>query len=297
MDFNYGTTTDISLHKLYRTVSTGNGSAFVPGQSVTITVTDLLPATYYWSMVARNNSSGKNSGNSDAHTWVGPSVSVYDPLTSKGGVQFSQTSPSAMGQVVRAGFDVTNGVYVYVPVAVTSRTFDPTAQRPVIIPGATIPSTDLFAYANGTATTTAYYAANSTGPWTPAQASQLLITDGDNYWWKLIETDLSAVTLTTDEYINTYGTIQVYSDTPNTVIQICQYGHFTSSPTYDILQTQHIAEVTIGQVFPHVQQISINWWGSAISTLDGFGYYIRNTTLGSNVTVYTGSLFTQQLKK
>ena len=76
MDFFYGTTTTVADHKMYRTVSLGQGVPNTAGSSDVINVTSLPPATYYWSIRVRNNLAAKQSVASDPFVWVGPSVTV-----------------------------------------------------------------------------------------------------------------------------------------------------------------------------------------------------------------------------
>lgn len=86
MDFNYGTTSDVSTHVLYKIIKTSDGTPLTPGATFTIAVTDLPADTYYWSLKLRNNVGGIVSVASTPLTWIGPSVSTYDIANNVGGV-------------------------------------------------------------------------------------------------------------------------------------------------------------------------------------------------------------------
>jgi hypothetical protein len=81
MDFNYGTTSNVLEHRLYRIVEQSSGVPYVNSDSnsnvftnVSINVNDLVSGNYYWSVTARNNTSGKRSNSSAALEWFGANV-------------------------------------------------------------------------------------------------------------------------------------------------------------------------------------------------------------------------------
>ena len=78
LDFNYGLNSDPATHELYRTVSLSSGNPFVSGSTYTIDINDLPPATYYFSIVARNQQVGQIGGSSGAIVWAGTNV---NPIT------------------------------------------------------------------------------------------------------------------------------------------------------------------------------------------------------------------------
>lgn len=77
MDFNVGNSNNVNTHLSYTSVAIGNGTPYTQGSTVSISVADLNPATYYWSATARNDQAGKQSASSNAFIWVGPSVANY----------------------------------------------------------------------------------------------------------------------------------------------------------------------------------------------------------------------------
>ena len=78
LDFNYGLNSNPSTHELYRTVSLSSGNPFTQGSTYTIDINDLPPATYYFSIVARNQQVGQIGGASGAIVWAGTNL---NPIT------------------------------------------------------------------------------------------------------------------------------------------------------------------------------------------------------------------------
>jgi hypothetical protein len=82
MDFNYGNSSNVLEHVLYRTLQQSDGVPFVPSPdvananvtSVSINVNDLTTGNYYWSVTARNNTSGRRSNSSAEFKWLGANV-------------------------------------------------------------------------------------------------------------------------------------------------------------------------------------------------------------------------------
>lgn len=111
MDFNYGTSSDVATHKLYRTTSKGNGTPYTPGESVSITVNDLPAGSYYWSITARNNSGGSSGAASIVKVWAGSNVTTYKATNQTGAssVGSTVTVPSTVGIRVGDSVIVTSG--------------------------------------------------------------------------------------------------------------------------------------------------------------------------------------------
>jgi hypothetical protein len=111
MDFNYGTSSDVTTHRLYRTTSKGNGTAYTPGDTVTVTVNDLPAGNYYWSITARNNSGGSSSAASALKAWAGQNVTTYAATTKTGvsSVGATVTVPDTTGIRVGDSVEVTSG--------------------------------------------------------------------------------------------------------------------------------------------------------------------------------------------
>jgi len=298
MDFNYGTSNNVTTHKLYKTVSKGDGTPYTASTSVNIDVTDLPPATYYWSVTARNDQAGRSSASSSGFGWAGPNVTTYDPITNTGGISWSNMSKNAAGSLIITNYSVPNDyVTVLPPVSVTS-----TTQRniPLIYPGTSVASTDIFPYAQGTAVDTyppQGYTVNSTAPWYPAGAAVEYIThsaDGFDGWRKIISCDLSSITWTTQEVLVSQSQFALYTDTANTTIQLVPYARFSNQSAYDVLQTHFMTTFLIQLVFPYTFGATPVYNGPAVSEVIEVGYYIRNVTVGSNVTCYSATMSTRQ---
>jgi len=74
MDFNFGNNSNVIEHRLYRTIQQSNGAPFAANVSANVNVNDLPAGNYYWSVTARNNTSGKRSNSSALFNWTGPNI-------------------------------------------------------------------------------------------------------------------------------------------------------------------------------------------------------------------------------
>jgi len=84
MDFNYGNTSNVLEHRLYRTVQQSNGAPYINSSNVggnsqvlnnvSINVNDFKAGNYYWSVTARNNTSGRRSNSSALFNWLGANI-------------------------------------------------------------------------------------------------------------------------------------------------------------------------------------------------------------------------------
>jgi len=294
MDFNYGTSTDTSTHKLYKTVQTSDGLPFTNGDAISIDVADLPPATYYWSTTARTDSTGYRSNCSASYVWSGPNVTQYNQSTGLGGLNWSNMGKDAAGAMVITTYDVPG---TGAPVLVSSTN---SRNVPLIYPGVTVLPTQLFPYAQGTAVDTyppQGYTANSTGAWTPNDCAIEYIdisTDGYDGWRRIITSNLTSVTWTTNEVLLTQCQLNFYSDTANTLYQLVPYVRFSNQSQYAALQTQYMSSYVIPAVFPYTFTATPVYNGQAAAEVIETGYYIRNLTVGSNLTCFAGTFSTRQ---
>lgn len=90
MDFNYGTASSNTTHRLYRQVQNGLGLPFTANASVNVDVNDLPAGNYYWSITARNNTAGRQGPSSNVFAWQGAVITNYDANTGVGGITGSQ---------------------------------------------------------------------------------------------------------------------------------------------------------------------------------------------------------------
>lgn len=305
MDFNYGTTNDVSTHKLYKTVSKGNGTAFTAGETITIEVNDLPAATYYWSVTARNNGAGSPaSSSSSSYVWAGPGVTSYNSGTNTGGVStnniaynaitINQMAPAAAGFYQRTTYDMrTTAGGPAVLVTSTS-----TRNVPLIYPGTTVPSNEFNTWEAGT---WPYYwtsAPSGLGYYTPNIAQTVggteteLATVG---WYKLVSVDLSGDVLTPTEWAVLTGRIGLQSDTIGAEVQICRFASFASG-LYS-LQLRTISDFVVPQTGQYTYQIPLADGSTGSSgTIYEYGWFIRNVTPASNITVTSASLTVKQNK-
>ena len=97
MDFNYGNSSNVQEHLLYRTLQPGPGTTFVANSNVTINVNDIAAGNVYWSATARNDFAGRQSNASNVYVWTGAAVSNYNGNTGVGGITAAQLQPNVIG--------------------------------------------------------------------------------------------------------------------------------------------------------------------------------------------------------
>jgi hypothetical protein len=97
MDFNYGNSSNVQEHLLYRTLQPGPGTTFVANSNVTINVNDIAAGNVYWSATARNDFAGRQSNASNVYVWTGAAVSNYNSNTGQGGITAAQLQPNVIG--------------------------------------------------------------------------------------------------------------------------------------------------------------------------------------------------------
>ena len=312
MDFNYGTSSSISTHRLYKTVSQADGTLYTAGTSVNISVNDLPPSTYYWSVTARNQQAGRSSASSGSYSWAGPGVTTYDPGTATGGITGNNiqantitnsnmvlatllgsaiaantigytnmaTGLSVEKQLADNGFSIEiNPAPRVLPINITTaNVFNST---PVYINGSTITSSYWSPFYSGTSTTANGYANNSTAAFTPGGAGVFSIPNGTNGWYS-ITGGTPTSTLSTGEYLYQVIQVQMFPDIDCTV-QLAPWLKFTGN-TNLISGDKFFStlDLTANQPYTFNQKVFI---GSTSSSIDGFGYMIRNGTSGANVVV------------
>ena len=287
MDFNYGNSSNVALHKSYTSTQTADGTPYTNGQAVTIDINDLPIGNYYFSTTARNDLAGRASFSSTAYNWTAN--------LQANSVTYTNLTPGATGLAVVTAYDVANyGSNINIPLAASGTS---TRNIPLIYPGSNVAAGYIFPYAQGNSTTANGYAQNSTSNWTPNGAAILYIADSVNSydnWYKLIDVDVSYGVWTTNEFIISTATFNMYSDTANTVVQVAPYARFNYDTGNNVLQTQFLSTYVITDEFPSTNVIAVSYNNRASDTVTSVGLYIRNLTGGSNVTVYTGTYAVQQ---
>ena len=108
MDFNYGNSSNVQTHQLYRSVQLSPGVPFTPStdiannivNNVSIDINDLPAGNYYFSSTARNDFAGRTSNVSNVFTWTGanltPISSVYICNVSSNGNVFTHDVSNAV---------------------------------------------------------------------------------------------------------------------------------------------------------------------------------------------------------
>ena len=81
LNFNVGTDSNVSNHRYYTTVNNANGIPLVNGANFTIEASDLPANTYYWSVLARNQTGGATSNASNSVSWGGQNVTTANTFT------------------------------------------------------------------------------------------------------------------------------------------------------------------------------------------------------------------------
>ena len=291
MDFMYGTNSDPSTHKLYRTVTPSNGRAFVNGSTVTIIVNDLPPGTYYWSIRARGTSEASSSdqGSSSAPSvWDG--MKVLAPILVAGallgGIGKNLLRPDAQpGSPIR-GLGYNPSINDNDPILVTSTSV---RNVPLIFPGSSIPSSNIFPWYQGTDPI-------STGPWMPRIAVVWPITEGTDGWYKVGYFDNAGTTVEYGENILMTIQFNFLASVSNLKFQLCPY--IIVSGVSDLqLQTDGLQTITIPDAEPYPYGITVSRQSTVQAGYSGIesGWVIRNITPSSNLTAFSASGLWQQL--
>jgi hypothetical protein len=280
MDFNYGISSDTTTHKLYKTVSPGNGKPYVNGTSVSIPVTDVLAATYYWSVTARNLQSGRNSPSSSAYVWSGPNVTTYDANTNTGGISFSNIGTGTGAQSVLATYTYSIAKTLTSPIYNTI--FDLTTygtayktyawNKPKSLIGTTVSGTKYNPYYQGTSSTADGFQYNSTAPYTPSGANYLYIENGDANWW-ILEYGLFSNTVPSSQYYRIFYNATLISDI-DTTIQYCNFTTFSDDATGMSFRNDKWKTLDVKATVP--TELLLDFISSGSGTVDGAGVVVRN---------------------
>jgi hypothetical protein len=327
LDFYYGTTTDVTTYKLYRTVTPNTGRAFVNGETITISVNDLPAGTYYWSIKARNTTTATTGGggggssqpspaSSNPLIWAGAAMLAPSIISGiiKGGVDSGLIQPDSIltalikdgavtAKKIAPGSGLGPLLYIYYDIADQNGVFiDPTTSsirnQPMNVPPY---SGDINPPAQGTSSTADGFNANSTGPYVPNNANFQKFSEGTLGWYKVAKLDLSTNPFNEGDSIYESGMFTITTDTPNTIVQITSY---FQSPTYIIeghdgqilwpqLQSYDITTTSNVVPYPLAYSVSSTVFGASVSNTE-IGVVIRCLTPGANVNVCMGTYSTKQ---
>jgi len=243
MDFNYGNSSNVLQHRLYRTVQQSNGVPFTNSPdiananvtTVTIPVNDLAAGNYYWSVTARNDTSGRRSNGSNLFSWAGANIQPYDPNTGNGGITGNQVQSNTIGfsnlsnnfistQAIGAynwtvGNSIANTINMPANIANIGNISTGNFQQPLYITNVYSGGGGLYPFYDGTSSIVDYYQANSTSSFNPIGADQLALVNGDLNWWVAAYRTATS-NVDPGYYIRVEYNSQIVSDTDTTIQMI-----------------------------------------------------------------------------
>jgi hypothetical protein len=163
---------------------------------------------------------------------------------------------------------------------------------PVYIIGTGISTNNYFPYYQGTATVSSgssgnnYYGNNSTSSWNPAGASLIVLNDGDDNWYKILNVASLTANVSSSESLRHTLQMQVVSDVDATI----QYGTGIafSTSAYDTVNTLTMDSLNLTANLP--KYISFNTSVTGSNTITGGSIYMRNITGSANVIVSYAAL-------
>jgi hypothetical protein len=309
MDFNYGNNSNVLTHLLYRTVQQSDGVPFTPSPdiangnvtSVAIDVNDLPANTYYWSVTARNNTSGKRSGASNAFSWSGANIQPYDPNTGNGGITGNQVKSNtitfnnlsnnfvALQSLGSYSFTVGNNgantINMPANIATIGNISTGNFQQPLYITSVYSGGGGLYPFYDNTSSTTDYYQANSTSQFNPIGADQLALLNGDLNWYVAAYKDASS-NVTPGFYMRVEYLSQIVSDA-DTVIQMIPFVRTGSNPAnIFIADTETMYSYILANGLPQRVELAASYTSSANITSGGV---VMRLLSNANVTMVNGS--------
>lgn len=159
--------------------------------------------------------------------------------------------------------------------------------------------TDLWPYGNGSAVANAVppgYNFSSTGAFTPGTAALLYIPDSTtsyNNYYKLVSTSANTSTWENSYKTEVILTIECYSNV-SANIQLTPFVSTTSNTSLNILNTQYQSGYVI-KPFPEQTSITQVVYNDFDNTISNVGFYIRNYTASTQVTVSSAQLVVRQV--
>jgi hypothetical protein len=323
MDFNYGTSSNVLTHALYKTVAASGGAPFTNSDSanavynyIYIDVQDLPASNYYWSATARNNTAGRLSNGSNAYSWGGANIQPWDGNSNTGGIGGNQVkSNTIVYRNFAAGLNVSqfiggnnyainlgnpqgNIAPVLLPVWANANT---TRNVPLYIPpNTTWTANGTYPYYFGVSNTAAgntgnnYYANNSTGAFTPVNASVLLIADGEDNWIMVAQDDIANGVLDEFTSVTNNTGFTIVSDTDNVKVQVVQ-GYTTASANYyqcdtNRMDTLELVKANYQYTWARTQTTYSPNGNTSINNVTGQATFIRNISNAANLTVTSGTI-------
>lgn len=300
MDFNIGNSSNVLTHKSYSSVQVGDGTPYTANSTITINVADSSPGTYYWSATARNQQAGRQSNSSASFTWVGPSVTQYDPTTNIGGIGYTNINPTATPEqrigYVAFGIPSISANTVTLPVAVDANSI---TNQPVYLDGTTLNANYYYPYYQNTSSTANGYLATSTASFQPARASYQVLSNGDDNWYGFIYDNFGAKVdypLDPEEYFKLELNATFISNT-DTTIQLGAFYTNTTNPGVIFHDTTIDGTYILPGNVPVEISFSQAYGNSANNVTDGGGFIFKNiigntrvNTLYCNLQLFKGRI-------
>jgi hypothetical protein len=292
MDFNYGNSSNVALHKSYTSTQLADGTLYTNGQTVSIDINDLPVGNYYFSTTARNDLAGRTSFSSSLFNW-GANLQANS-------VSFTNLGSGTGGQKILASYSYAIGNptanTVTLPTDMTS--FSTTIKTedfavPKYLDGTTVSSTKLFPYYQGTSSTADGFFANSTAQYTPGTAVGIGTLNGDADWYVADYSTFGGTTVPAgQQYIISYE-VQIVANV-NTSIQYSSFATFTVSGNTMGWRNDSWNTIQLTANIPTVIDTEIARSGAGV--VDGSGILMRNITSGTRVDLTNGSFVLYQRK-
>jgi hypothetical protein len=207
-----------------------------------------------------------------------------------GGITANQLSPTVGISTSIGGEKFSVIENNLLPVNVTSTS---TRNIPVFIDGTSISANNIMPWFQGTSSVTFgtngnnYYGANSTGMFTPNNASKLLIDDGEDNWYKVLFDTFPAGTMTNDDQYNMFGGLNVVANVDCT-IQIAT-GYSDNTIAYYECDGDRMDTYNLKANQPIIITFSRFWFGAS-AIFDGSAVFARNITASSRVYFINGDI-------
>lgn len=273
MDFNYGNSSNVALHKSYTSTQTADGTPYTNGQTVTIDINDLPVGNYYFSTTARNELAGRASFSSSVYNW-GANLQANS-------VTYTNMSPTVVAEAPIILWTIAiadlGANTVTMPVDVTTANVN----EPIYFDGTTVGSSYIYPYAQGTSTTANGYLANSTSAFNPAYASFLYINAGTDGWWPISYQNTGTVYTPNTEYMRLISDGTFVSNA-NTTLQIIPFYTLSTNPGEIFADTSIMQTYNLVANQPTTVAADVRY--AVSSTTDGSGIIMRNIVGSTRVT-------------
>jgi hypothetical protein len=295
MDFNYGSNSNVAAHKSYTSTQLADGTPYTNGDSVAIEINDLPIGNYYFSTTARNELAGRASFSSSLFNWganLQANSVTYNNMSntvvvsaSVGGYSYEIPNTGANTVTLPVNINTLGNVN-----STRGNSFGVPKYLDVTYSG----GGGLFPYFQGNSTTSIGYQQNSTGVYTPALASSLVLQNGDLNWYAL-EYRPTTTSVSTSEQLVTIYSAQLIANV-NCAIQLAPFVTVgNAAANLGVIATAfQLYTYTLYAGEPQYVYINIGTIGA--NSIDGGGIFIRSFS-SANITVTGASFQLQKYKR